>query len=667
MPGESAGEEQPADRDRRFRLLLDTLPFIAFVVANGGQAEFYNKCFAEYVGFVPGPDTSSRTALHHPDDQPLLEAARDAGISGDREYIVEARLLRHDGAYRWHRISNVPLHHDGRRTAWLGTAIDVHESRQAKDLLEQRVQDRTAELEEANRRLLAEVHERQQAERVLRDSEIRFRTMYNRTPMALQSVDAAARLIDVNDTWVEMFGYARQEVIGRPPTDFMTAESARIYRERSWPAMLASGGLTRSVDYQFVTRSGRVFDARLVARGDFDAEGRFVRSWTAIADVTAEKRADEKLRHAQRLEAVGQLTAGVAHDFNNLLTAVLGNLEIIARRPQALDERTARMVAGARAAAERGARLTQQLLAFSRQQRITAAPVALDRALEEMLPLLHATLGDASTIRLLPGQDVAPALADRSQLELAILNLVINARDAMAPGGVITLSTANVTRGPPARPEEPEAGDYAAVTVRDQGPGIPDAVRDTMFEPFFTTKPAGKGSGLGLAQVLGVAKQLGGGIAVSTGEAGTGFTLFLPRASHPAGPDAPAGEAASGPDLCGAVLLVDDDASVRAVVAEMLRDAGHRVTEASSGLEALAALNGGAEADVLVADVVMPGMSGKELADIVRRTWPALAVVYMTGYADEHRLPADVQDAVLRKPFRIEELLRRVAEALPAG
>ncbi|MEA2767707.1 MAG: hypothetical protein QOD93_669, partial [Acetobacteraceae bacterium] len=223
--------------------------------------------------------------------------------------------------------------------------------------------ERTTELEIANRRLTAEIEQRQRTEEGLRASEARYRLLYNRTPMALQSVDADARLIDVNDTWLDMFECTRDEAIGRSPADFMTPESAERYRTQAWPEMLASGGQQRVVDYQFQTRSARVFDGRLAASGEFDAEGRFVRSWAAIADVTVEKRVDRDLRQAQRMEAVGQLTAGIAHDFNNLLTAILGNLELMAKRPPASDPaeqprdqaRTDRLIAGARSAAQRGA------------------------------------------------------------------------------------------------------------------------------------------------------------------------------------------------------------------------------------------------------------------------------------------------------------------------
>lgn len=545
-------DDRTHDTDTRFHLLLDTLPHIAFVIAPGGEARYYNRRFIEYHGFAPSTAKAARTALLHPDDQSRLVSTRQAGVASRSEYIVEARLRRHDGAYRWHRIHNKPLLQADALVGWLGTAVDIHDVVHANEILERRVSERTAELEKLNQQLTAEVQQRRQTEDGLRASESRYRLLYNRTPMALHSTNAQARLIDVNDTWLTMFEYERDEVIGRSPADFMTPESARRYRDRSWPEMLASAGELRVVDYQFLTRSGRVFDGRLAAAGEFDAAGRFVRTWSATADVTAEKRADRELRQKQRMEAVGQLTAGIAHDFNNLLTAILGNLELMsyhASNGPTADEanrqatgnpderardqmRANRLIEGAKRAAERGANLTAQLLAFSRQQKIDAQPVDVNRVVQGMVPLLRSTIGANIGISIRTNPDVSAAIADPTQLELAILNLAINARDAMPDGGLITIETENVALGEPTRTEEPAPGNYVALHVFDTGTGIPDDVRERMFEPFFTTKGVGKGSGLGLPQVLGVVKQLGGGMAVRSAPAqGSCISVFLAAAS----------------------------------------------------------------------------------------------------------------------------------------
>jgi PAS domain S-box-containing protein len=663
-------EGELRDNKTRLHLLLDTLPFIAFMIAPGGRAEHYNQRFIEYHGFVPGDDKAARTALLHPDDRPTLVTSRLSGAEARVEYIVEARLRRHDGTYRWHRIHNRPLIRAGELVGWFGSAVDIHDMVHANEVLEQRVSERTAELEAVNRQLTAEILQRQRTEEGLRASEARYRQLYNRTPMALQSVDAQGRLIDVNDTWLEMFEYDPDDVIGRLPTEFMTADSAERYREQAWPGMLASGARLRVADYQFVTRTARTFDGRLAQSGELDPEGRFVRSWSVIADVTAEKRADRDLRQAQRMDAIGQLTAGIAHDFNNLLTAILGNLELMERPSLRDPSRPARLIAGAKSAAERGAKLTAQLLAFSRQQTIAAEAVDLNRVIEGMLPLLRSTIGGNIGIDIATDPALSAALADPTQMELAILNLALNARDAMPDGGAITIQTANVTLGLPAWPEEPPPGDYVGVHVSDTGSGIPDVVRERMFEPFFTTKGVGKGSGLGLSQVLGVVQQLGGGLVVRSalGE-GARISIFLPRAGEMAivEPEAPSIQATvdADPQRPGRILLVDDDADVRSIAAAMLHDAGYEVDEAPSGAAALDALErADSRPELVLADIAMPGINGVEFAAIVRRTWPALPVLLMTGYAGSDLLRKSAEHEVLRKPFQAAELEANVRRAM---
>ncbi len=655
------GPDQPAEAqthspwtDERFLLLLDTLPYPAFVIAAGSHDVYYNHQFVAYVGFYPGSGRADRTALHHPDDQAALETARNMGVASDSDYVIEARLRRYDGAFRWHRIHNKPLFRDGSRIAYLGTAVDVDDSRTLNDHLEHRVRERTAELQAANLRLTAE--------------EVRYRDLYNRTPIALHSSDKNGKLVDVNDTWLQMFGFARDAVIGRSPSAFMTEASAQVFRTRAWPEMLASGGTVRAVDYQFVTAAGPVLDGRLTARGVFDRNGRLIRTWCAIVDITAEKQAEGALRQAQRLDAIGQLTAGIAHDFNNLLTAILGNLELAARPGPQNEERRLRLIAGARTAAERGAALTGQLLAFSRQQRIVAEPLDVNRVIEEMRPLLTGSVGPAFELTLQIERDVPQALADATQLELAVLNLVINARDAMGTGGRITIATALATAGAPGRPEEPEPGDYVTVAVRDDGPGISDSVRDRMFEPFFTTKGVGRGSGLGLAQVLGIAKQLGGGLQVCVNPGrGATVSLFLPLAGEAGRLGAVLVDrtVAAPPARRCRILLVDDDPDVRAATGLMLCEAGHTVTEVESGAAALVACaRSDGCFDLLLADVAMPGMNGLELAAQVRRAWPGIPVLFMTGYSDERMFSSDTPEMVLLKPFRLHDLEAFVARAL---
>ncbi|MBV8889675.1 MAG: PAS domain S-box protein [Alphaproteobacteria bacterium] len=538
------------DSEERFRMMLEALPVSAFVIRSDGTAEFYNKALRDYAGDPIGLDPKSRTALQHPDDRLLLEAARREGTAKGEEYTVEVRIRRHDGAYRWHRVHNRPIRLNGVTLYWLGTAMDINDMREANALLEQRVSERTAELEAANRRLAAQIEEREKAE--------------------------------------------------------------------------------------------------------------------------------AQLRQSQRMDAVGQLTSGVAHDFNNLLTAIIGNLEMLAPRIASGDERSARLLHSAQEAADRGARLTAQLLAFSRKQRLAAERIDLNRVVTGMSALLQSTIGATIRIETVPAEPLWPALADPSQIELVLLNLAINARDAMAGGGTITVETGNATLGPPHRPEEPPAGDYVMVAVADSGSGIEPDILDRVFEPFFTTKEVGKGSGLGLSQVLGVVQQLGGGVRIDTRPGrGTIVKVYLPRAGEAqqlggaeiAAP-ASAQRAATGGGRARLVLLVDDDSDVRAVAAAMLQDAGYDVVEADSGYAALDRLaDEGDQVELMIVDFAMPGLNGVEVARAAQRRRPSLPILFVTGFADTSLLAENVTpEQILQKPFRAAELAARVGRLLnPAG
>jgi PAS domain S-box-containing protein len=390
------------------------------------------------------------------------------------------------------------------------------------------------------------------------------------------------------------------------------------------------------------------------------------------AQIEEREVAESQLRQKQRMEAIGQLTAGIAHDFNNLLTSIIGNIELVEARPGLLDERATRLLSAASGAASRGANLTAQLLAFSRQQRMNPEPLDLNAVIAGMSALLHSTIGATIMIEMRPAPELWPALADAAQIELVLLNLAINSRDAMPNGGAITVSTGNVTLGVPQRPDEPQPGDYVAISVADTGAGIAADIIDKVFDPFFTTKEIGRGSGLGLSQVLGVAQQLGGGVRIDSAPGvGTTVTVFLLRAgvaardrARFARPD-PHRERGAGERHVGGILLVDDDSDVRAVAAAMLRDAGHTVIEVGSGGAALERLDAEASRiDLLIADLAMPGMNGFELARAARQERPDLPVLFVTGFVDLARSEESRHETVLQKPFRADELTAKVAEVL---
>jgi signal transduction histidine kinase len=380
--------------------------------------------------------------------------------------------------------------------------------------------------------------------------------------------------------------------------------------------------------------------------------------------IAERERVESVLRQAQRLEAVGQLTSGVAHDFNNLLMVILGNI----RQMQKIltDPAVQRRLQMMAQAAERGAQLTAQMLAFSRRQRLEPRAVDLNDTVRSMRDLLQATMGGSVRIETVLQPDLWPAMIDPTQIELVILNLAINARDAMEVGGTLSVETANVTLDPPARPEEPGAGDYVMVAVTDTGSGMSQEVLDKVFEPFFTTKEVGKGSGLGLSQVFGLAKQSGGGVRIDSapGE-GASVRVFLPRAAalSPAPDVEPALEEEAAPrDL--KVLVVDDDSAVREVTAGILHDLGYRVVEAGSGGAALDLLDRQSEIDLLLLDFAMPGMNGAEVAREVHARRPDLPILFVTGYADTEALAAAGDDGILRKPFVEKDLAAKLRSLL---
>jgi signal transduction histidine kinase/ActR/RegA family two-component response regulator len=379
------------------------------------------------------------------------------------------------------------------------------------------------------------------------------------------------------------------------------------------------------------------------------------------------ERAEVALRQAQRVEAVGQLTGGVAHDFNNLLTVLIGNIDLIQATAPG-DPQTAQRLAAMRRAAERGATLTGHLLAFARRQPLLPRAVNLNTVITGMQDLLDSALGGRVRLDLLLADDLWQAMVDPTQIELVILNLAINARDAMPQGGIVAIETLN-WRGPlpHAQPAAP-ATDCVVVAVRDTGTGMTPEVQAKAFEPFFTTKAPGSGSGLGLSQVFGTARQSGGDVHIdSTPGQGTTVSVYLPRANIvPERPPVAVAEAERAARVSHAVvLLVDDDEEVRTTTGEILGELGYTVLQAASGDAALELLRAEGMIDVLLTDLAMPGMTGAELARRVRETHPFLPIVFISGYADPEGLAGDVRlHRLVRKPYRPAELRDQLEAAL---
>ena len=408
-----------------------------------------------------------------------------------------------------------------------------------------------ATLRQANEALAHEVAQGAETAARLRLSEARHRGLYSRTPAALHAVDAQGVLIEVSDRWLDLVGYEREEVIGRPVAGFYTPDSAQASMDHL--AALRAGSFLLQSERRMQTRHGRVCDVELVLEVEHGADGRLSRVLAAVTDVTARKEAqaalraaEDRLRHAQKMEAVGQLTGGIAHDFNNLLTTIMGSLELLQQRA-ALDERSGRLAANALGGARRAATLVSQLLSFSRKQRLSPESLAVSEVVTGIEDLLQRTLGDLIQLKVREDTDAWRAMADRNQVEAALLNLIINARDAISGDGLVTIEVANRTLGRAAlagatgylydAPDPPKPGDYVSVSVTDSGAGMTEQVRARAFEPFFTTKPQGAGTGLGLSQIYGFVSQSGGAVRVQSAPGqGTRVEMLLPRGADEAVP-----------------------------------------------------------------------------------------------------------------------------------
>jgi len=397
-----------------------------------------------------------------------------------------------------------------------------------------------------------------------------------------------------------------------------------------------------------------------------DEHGDPLRLAGTIKDVTERRQVEESLRQTQKMEVIGQLTGGVAHDFNNLLTAVLGNIELAALRTR--DQSVLSILRNAGTAAERGAKLTSQLLAFARKQHLAPRVVNLNELVSSMGDLLLQTIGVTIRIETVLEKDLWPVMIDPTQLELVILNLAINSRDAMPNGGRLTVATRNVGLSDHDRPVALADKDYVTISVSDTGSGMTQEVAAKAFEPFFTTKAVGQGTGLGLSQVLGFAQQSGGEVRIDT-RPGRGTTItillprsseFLPRAMDEDRPIPHDGRAAT-------ILVVDDDAAVRELTVEALAALNYRVLEAANGRTALEILRQENTVDLALLDLVMPGMNGRQLATRIRATDPERAILFMTGYDDLSGSDDPfAKEMVIKKPFKLVELAAAVERALAA-
>jgi len=501
-----------------------------------------------------------------------------------------------------------------------------------------------------------------EAEAARRDADALYRAYFHNTPEALFVIgveqDGGFVVEELNPAHQRDVGLKLEEVRGRRIEDILPEEAAAKVLD-SYRRVVETGEIYQYREIFHLGDRPQHWDTALCPVRD--DTGRIVRLIGSSREVTRQVVAEEALRQAQKMEAVGQLTGGIAHDFNNLLSAVVGSLDLIRRKPEDV-ERVRRLAQAGMEAAERGAKLTGQLLAFSRAQRIELKPVSPAEVAEGMHELLTRALGPA--IRLSFALDHRGAvLSDVNQLEMAVLNLAINARDAMREGGELTISTAlrRLDDSP-----DLASGDYVEIAVADTGVGMTPEVIARAFDPFFTTKGVGRGTGLGLSQVYGIVRQAGGGARIDSrpGE-GTTVRLLLPATDQPV---AQASDSLRGAEPVGGpsakVLVVDDDDHVRRMMVETLQTLGYEVLEAADGRAGVTAAITFAP-ELMIVDFAMPGMTGAEVVRQVKSQAPALPVIFATGYADTAAIEAAAGDApVLAKPFTVSALQTAVFEAL---
>ena len=640
-----AAERALRESEDRFRRIANQAPVLMWVTRLDRTRDFVNDA---YVDFVGGSREDARTVdwrmRIHPDDHDRIVAESIAGEASRQTFTLEGRYQCGDGSYRWLKSTSSPrFGPDGELAGFIGAATDITVAKEAQFDLKRQVEERTAEL--AHR-------------------EAQFRAVFEAALEVMVLLEPDGTVLAVNNRRESWRHPKPEDAIGQKlwesPT--MLAYPQHVPVMKKGIAQAAKGKI-------FTTEVRMERDGTPTAYLDVSvqpvraADDKIIYLLFEARDITELKAAQEQLRQSQKMEALGQLTGGIAHDFNNLLTVVVGGLDLLAKRIE--DDKLRRYATNALTAAERGARLTGQLLAFSRVQRLEVRATQIAPLIQNMRPLLRNVLGPGIEKKFDLDEEMLPVLADPTQVEVAVLNLAINARDAMPNGGVLSFVTRAVEVDGEA---DLEPGRYIELCISDTGVGMSRDVLERAFEPFFTTKEVGKGTGLGLSMVYGMAKQ-SGGIARIESEPGRGtsVSLFFREATHH-GDHSAAGEADDheGAHVPGAetILVIDDDPDVRAFIAESLSELGYNVYQANDGKSGLSAF--AAESpDLVVLDFIMPGLSGADVASRILSRKPDQPILFVSGYSETDSIKRIAPNApLLTKPFRAEAMAKAVRTAL---
>jgi two-component system, cell cycle sensor histidine kinase and response regulator CckA len=615
------------ESEQQFRAMFESAPVGSALVDIEGKIVSSNRALEQMLGYAKDALGGTPTDdLVHPDD-----AGRDRElfrelVSGQREaYSMESRYVARDGRIVW-----------GQGAAALVRGVD-RKPRFAIGM----VQD---------------VTERKQAEQALRESEERYRELFENANDMVYTLDLDGRLTAVNRAGEAITGFGRDELLGRALAELIAPE----HLDEVAPAFLvdALGGDTATYECSIVAKDGRRVPVEVATRLILE-HGRPVGLQGVARDVSERRELEDRLRQAQKLEAIGLLAGGVAHDFNNMLTAITGYSHLaVGALDSGRDVRRSDLEEIAKAADRAGA-LTSQLLAFSRKQMLRPEVIDLNDVVGDLDKMLRRLIGEHIDVVTAFGAGLGRVKADRSQLEQVIVNLVVNARDAMRDGGTLTITTSS------------GESDDVVLCVSDTGHGMDAATRERIFEPFFTTKEVGQGTGLGLATVYGVVKQSGGHLSVeSEPGAGAEFRIYLPSVDEPLAQPERSFSPPQDAQESETILLVEDEEIVRRLIRDTLRSSGYTVLEAGNGEEAMRICRAQRDpVDIVVTDVVMPHMTGPELVDHLSASQPELKVLYVSGYADgrsSQRTSLQPGTELLQKPFTPSMLAQKVREVLDA-
>ncbi|MDF0545908.1 PAS domain S-box protein [Sphingobium sp. H39-3-25] len=621
--------------EAQFSALAQHMPNQVWTARADGSFDWFNDRVYAYSGAEPGSlEGRGWYSLVYPDDMPQAAARWASAVERGEVYEAELRLRGAQGAYRWHLTRAVPLTDaSGAITAWVGTHTEIEAQKQAEAAFSQ---DRD--------RLWA----------ISQD--------------ILLVCDYEGRITAINPSAQRMLGWAEEEMVGHLLTDFVHPDDLSVTVAEI--GKIAKGAATLAFENRYRTREGqyRLLDWTAVPDG--------TRIHGVGRDITEHRAVEDALRQSQKMEAVGQLTGGIAHDFNNLLQGISGSLDIMQSRIAhgRMDDLT-RWLTGARNSADRAAALTHRLLAFSRRQPLDPRPVRANPLITSMEDMLRRTLGEHVALQLMLGDDLWLTRCDPNQLESAILNLVINARDAMPGGGTLTVESFNAHLDSRYLAEHRDVtpGEYVCICVSDTGMGMTKDTIARAFEPFFTTKPIGQGTGLGLSMIYGFTRQSEGYVRIySEIDKGTSIKIYLPR--HPDEVEAeavvPTLSNVPGSDAGETVLVIEDEAVVRRLIVEILGELGYRAIEADDGPKGLDILQSEQRIDLLITDIGLPGLNGRQVADAARVTRPGLKVLFMTGYAENAAVASGFLEpgmAMITKPFAMDFLVSRIHEILEGG